>query len=143
MEEEGGLPISGATNRDYTATSTGDYTVTLTNTNGCSTTSSVVTVTSSCKGSQPDLFSAELSLYPNPNHGDFVVDLHFSDDVNDQADVQVINTLGQTVYLNRTAVVNGKLMDEVKLEQGAAAGNYFVKVTVGDKVYTGQIIYQK
>jgi hypothetical protein len=89
------------------------------------------------------MFSAELNLYPNPNRGDFIVELHFSDDANSEADVQVLNTLGQTIYLDRTAIVNGELMDEVKLDYGVAAGNYFVRVTVGDKVYTGQIIYQK
>ncbi len=129
---KGGLPIVGATARDYTATNTGAYTVTLTNNNGCSTTSSVVTVTSSCKGTEPPvMFSAELNLYPNPNHGDFMVQLHFPDDINSQADVLVTNTIGQTVYLNRTAVVNGELLDEVKFDYGVAAGNYFVRVIVG------------
>ena len=46
---KGGIPIFGATDRNYTATATGSYTVTVQNNNGCSTTSAPVNVTSSCK----------------------------------------------------------------------------------------------
>ncbi len=41
----GGVPISGATAASYTAAAAGSYTVTITNSNGCSFTSSAVTIT--------------------------------------------------------------------------------------------------
>jgi Zn-dependent metalloprotease len=43
--KSGGVPISGATASGYTATGAGNYTVVITNSNGCSATSAVVTVT--------------------------------------------------------------------------------------------------
>jgi hypothetical protein len=140
---KGGLPISGATDRPYTATSTGDYTVTVTNDNGCSATSAPVTVTSSCKGSQPGVSTAQLNLYPNPTNGEFVIEIKFADDVNTEANIQIMNALGQNIYLDRTAIVNGELFTEVNLDSNIPGGNYFVRVIVGDKVYTGKIVFQK
>jgi hypothetical protein len=87
---------------------------------------------------QPDL-----NLYPNPNGGQFVVALHVADNTNSEADVQITNMLGQNIYFDRTAIVNGELFAEVKFDAGVPGGTYFVRVMVGDKVYTGQIVYQK
>src|SRR6185295_20043536 len=139
---KGGFPIMFATDRLYTATSTGDYTVTVTNDNGCSTTSSAVTVYSSCKEAQPPMFGVELNLYPNPNHGDFVLELKLDDDMNTEADIQIMNELGQSIYLDRAAIVNGVLFDKVKFDRTVPGGSYFVKVVVGDKVYASKIVYQ-
>ncbi|MEO5673048.1 MAG: T9SS type A sorting domain-containing protein, partial [Chitinophagales bacterium] len=139
-----GIPISAATLRNYFATGTGSYTVTVTNENGCSKTSPVTNVTSSCRMAEAEeLLTSKLSLYPNPSNGQFIAELQFSEDVNVQADIEILNTLGQSIYLNRTAVVNGKMIEEVKFDGSVPAGNYFVRVTAGNSVYTGRIIYQK
>ncbi|HYV93663.1 MAG TPA: MopE-related protein, partial [Chitinophagales bacterium] len=140
---KGGLQIFGQTNRLFTATSTGDYTVTVTNDNGCSTTSAPVTVTSSCKGTETDLFSPVVNLFPNPSNGQFIVNMQFADDMSGEADIQIFNMLGQSVFLNRVAIVNGELFYQVNFDSKVAAGRYFVQVIVGDKVYTGQIVYLK
>jgi len=85
----------------------------------------------------------DLNLYPNPNDGQFVIQLQLNDDVNTQADIQINNVLGQSIYLDRKAIVNGELFAEVKFDATIPAGTYFVQVTVGDKVYRGQIVYQR
>jgi len=84
-----------------------------------------------------------LNLYPNPNGGQFAVELHVADNISSEADVQITNMLGQSIYLDRTAIVNGELFDEVKLDASVPGGSYLVRVIFGDKVYTGQIVYQK
>ena len=38
---------------------------------------------------------------------------------------------------------NGELVDKVKFDHDVSAGNYFVRIVVGDKVYGGQVIYQQ
>src|SRR5262249_15587365 len=64
--------ISGATNKSYTATTVGDYKVKVTNSNGCSKTSTPVTVFTSCKFSSDNFTSsAGVNLYPNPSNGKF------------------------------------------------------------------------
>jgi len=68
-------------------------------------------------------FAAELSLYPNPNNGRFIVKLDgasFAD-----MHVNVVNALGQTIGFTRT-ISAGNLM-EINLNN-AAKGVYFLSV---------------
>jgi len=142
--KKGGIPIGGATNRLFTTTSTGSYTVTITNTSPCSTTSAPVIVTSCKVGETEDvILDSRLDIYPNPSNGQFVIELEMPDDVTGTADIQLMNTLGQSVYLDRTTIENGNLRQEVRFDNTIAAGTYFVRVIVGDKVFTGQIVYQQ
>jgi hypothetical protein len=86
---------------------------------------------------------ATLNLYPNPNSGQFVVELMFDDDVNSEADIQILNALGQIMYLDRTAIVNGELKQEVNLDSNIPSGSYFVRVILEEQVFTGQVLFQK
>jgi len=86
---------------------------------------------------------AGLKLYPNPNNGQFILDLDLGSSINAGVDVQIMNMLGQVVYSDRTAVMDGKLHEEITLDKTTTAGTYFVRVTSGEQVFTGQIIYQK
>jgi hypothetical protein len=54
----------------------------------------------------------------------------------------VINLLGQVVFAESSALLNGKLQKEIKLHD-AADGIYLVKVTINEKMYSGEIFYQK
>src|SRR5690606_1186053 len=68
-----GTPISGATSQTYTATANGNYAVVVTD-NGCSSdTSAVVNITNT--GIKGDLAGMNVSVYPNPNNGQFSVKL--------------------------------------------------------------------
>lgn len=71
------MPISGATNQSYTATSSGDYAVIVTN-NNCKDTSICYTIT--VVGVIENNFGHQLLLYPNPTDGNFAVALgdHYS-----------------------------------------------------------------
>ncbi|MBA3649543.1 MAG: T9SS type A sorting domain-containing protein [Chitinophagales bacterium] len=141
---KGGIQISGATTRSYVATGSGDYTVKVTNESGCSSTSAITTVYTSCKAAETtELLTGRLSLYPSPNNGQFVIELQLSGAVNEQADIEILNILGQSVYLNRTAVVAGKLFEGVKFNASVPAGAYFVRIITDAEVYTGIIEYQK
>ncbi|MFK8046264.1 MAG: choice-of-anchor Q domain-containing protein, partial [Crocinitomicaceae bacterium] len=64
--------ISGATNQSFTATTNGDYAVTLTK-NGCTDTSTCYSVTG--VGIIENNFGNELLIYPNPTDGNFSIDL--------------------------------------------------------------------
>ncbi|MDR3679299.1 MAG: T9SS type A sorting domain-containing protein [Flavipsychrobacter sp.] len=59
-----GVPIAGATAQSYTATSNGDYTVTVTDVNGCTGTSAIKTITG--VGIENVLINNDVSIYPNP-----------------------------------------------------------------------------
>jgi hypothetical protein len=87
--------------------------------------------------------SVKLTLYPNPNNGVFIVELNIGEANTDPVDIQVLNMLGQAVYMDRTAAIDGKIMKEVKISEEMPSGNYLVRVKCGDQMYTGRIVYQK
>ncbi|MBX7139959.1 MAG: T9SS type A sorting domain-containing protein [Chitinophagales bacterium] len=84
------------------------------------------------------------NLYPNPTTGTFTLDLQLDDEETTDAEVQVMNMLGQILSIEsgELTVDNGKLKTEIQLGD-VADGMYMVKVTVGDKVFTAQIDLQK
>ncbi|HYV90699.1 MAG TPA: MopE-related protein [Chitinophagales bacterium] len=132
--------ISGATDQTYVATQTGSYKVVVTNSQGCSKTSAGVRVTNSCRNTSGNIASASLSMYPNPSDGIFVIDLSLDDEtLNGGADVRLFNMFGQMIYQSRETIANGILLTQVDLTKNLAAGNYFVRVIAGDKVFNSQI----
>ncbi|HYV91433.1 MAG TPA: LamG-like jellyroll fold domain-containing protein [Chitinophagales bacterium] len=144
--KKGTTYINNATNQTYTATSKGTYKVEVTNSNGCSKTSAGVKVIKSCREeevSQPINDSQALALYPNPSSGEFVIELELDDNNISAAGLQIINSLGQIVYSHQVMINDGMLHDEVQFENEIADGNYLVRIIAGDKVFTGQIIYQR
>jgi PKD repeat protein len=76
-----------------------------------------------------------LSLYPTPNNGQFRMVLNNVSD--GSADVEIINVLGETMYKGMMQVSNGKLQQDINL-QNAPSGSYFVRVVTAGKVYVGR-----
>jgi hypothetical protein len=72
-----------------------------------------------------------------------VIELNTENDFGATADIQVMSMLGQIVYTNQVGIANCKLFEEVKLDASVPSGNYLVRVTIGSKVYKGNMIYQK
>jgi hypothetical protein len=89
-------------------------------------------------GNTPSVFS----LFPNPTNGHFVVLLQLSPDLNNEVKIEVINLFGHVLFAKTTALLKGKLQQEIKpgdLEEGI----YLVRVLVNDQVYLRPIFYQK
>lgn len=82
----GGSPIAGETNSSYTPAANGSYAVVITM-GSCSDTSSCVTITGDISSAAPRV----ISVYPNPNAGDFVITSVVA------GDYVITNELGQEV----------------------------------------------
>jgi hypothetical protein len=80
-----------------------------------------------------------LSLFPNPNDGRFTIYLELNSDDNDLVTIEVINLLGQIVYDKTSALFNGKLLEEINLND-RSSGMYLIKVFINDRVYWGPLI---
>lgn len=124
-----GNPISGATNRDYTATQSGSYTVIVTK-YGCSTTSQpkVVSLTG---GSKPGASATTMVMvYPNPSDGIFNISAA------QPVDVQVKDLQGRVILQSKAA-------RQVDLT-GFAAGIYLMEITdeTGTLIQTERLINQ-
>jgi hypothetical protein len=138
--------IAGATNQTYTATQAKKYKVIVTNSNGCSKTSSSITVINSCKLTEDFETSTNgdlLKVYPNPTGGKFTLEMKLNIDANSYAKIEIMNLIGQKVYSKTVQVSEGELEDEITLNQNLPDGMYLVKVIIKDKVATSRIVYQK
>ena len=92
-----GSPIAGATSQTYTATQSGDYTVDISDSNGCTAMSAISTVT--ITGIAESAAVNAFNVYPNPNEGLFEVS--FTIPVKDDYVLELRNTLGQIVWMEK------------------------------------------
>lgn len=118
-----GTPISGATSQSLNAYSfgNGQYTVTVTNSNGCEGTSSVYNL-SNLGLNENELF--EVKCYPNPTNGPLIVE---SNEIIEK--IEVFNSLGQIVLTKDCDTKNSLALD-LPIENGI----YYLKITSGNRV---------
>jgi len=74
-------------------------------------------------------------IYPNPNSGTFNIEIY--DEEFSVFSLQVINMMGNTVY-QKKSIPAGKTEINIKAQP---KGIYFLKVQIGEKVYTGKVVY--
>ncbi len=105
-----GSNISGATQRKYSATTTGSYRVIVTS-NGCSTTSKKKVVTNSCIGniarntSSSVNTSSQLLLYPNPTTGNINVTYYSNN--NERTELRVYDRIGKILFTKTETAIKG------------------------------------
>ena len=114
-------PIAGATSQSYTATQNGSYAVIVTQGN-CSDTSACLSVTGI--GMAENSFASVISVYPNPNQGQFSIDLGAKYE-------NVIITITDA----RGRLVQSQVIDNASLVPvsiNAPAGLYAITIISGD-----------
>lgn len=92
--------ITGATEQTYTPVEEGNYSVTITNEEGCSdmSTETFVAITDI----KNNLFGASILVYPNPSTGDFNID--FTNALNSAAEIEIYNSLGELIQSEKASV---------------------------------------
>ncbi len=132
-----GLPIAGATNRDYNPLINGQYSCIFTNASGCSDTSNIINFVLSSIQNMND-FSNLVALFPNPSNG--VMTLHVATAESNQLNYIVFNNLGQAVasdkiersgnsftqQLDFTALQPGNYVMHLNLEGQSAAKRFVI-----------------
>jgi hypothetical protein len=133
---KGTTPIKGATNRNYTATTTGTYKVKVTNSNGCSKTSSGVKVTK-CAVISPstliadkfnDEIKSRLTISPNPSNG--FIKVEFYSDVSENIPVNVYDVTGKTLFTEKKFATKGWNNYEFNFSS-FASGMYYIQIANG------------
>lgn len=138
-------PVNGATLQSYTASSAGDYTVSITNSTGCTRNSDKMTVSKSCResGSGP---SAEqklsLQISPNPAKDYVRLDIHFEDAGNGILHLQLLNLLGQPLLSNDFIVSENELHQQLSLKE-LGEGMYFLKIEINDQRFVTPLVVSK
>jgi hypothetical protein len=131
-----GSIIPGATNQNYVATQTGDYTVVITDANGCTSSQSVIYVFT---GLESELQRA-LTVSPNPNAGRFrlQVALPWITEVH----ISVMSIDGKTVYDRKVAAAGGAIDQEIDIHP-AADGMYFLRLETEDEVVVVKLVKEE
>jgi hypothetical protein len=84
-----------------------------------------------------------LKLYPNPNRGQFVVQLNLGDKINATAKIQLIDMTGKTVQTENATINYGSLQKTINMSSSLTKGIYMVRIIVNDQVYKTEMIYQQ
>lgn len=123
------------------ATTPINYTLTVTDFNGCISTSTVTATFNNCRLANPEndpavssVNEGEITVAPNPADGHFTVT--FTDA--GQHDLEVVNLLGERVYKKSGLTGSSAAIDL----SGMPKGVYILKCRQGEEVFTQRIIVQ-
>lgn len=125
-------------------TSAGTYKDTLLSINGLD--SIIVTTLSiinsdtclAAVGITPAVSPGGMALYPNPNSGIFI--LTFNKPEVKEAEIQVLNVLGETVFFEKISIKTGQFTKEIDLKVNR--GTYFINVRAGKELLSEKLIIE-
>ena len=128
--DDQGAPISGETSNEFFPSSAGEYSVEVTDSNGCT------MVSYSVIYNYTGLVNNELSfnIYPNPTKSNL-----FISDASKISEVEIFNALGDKV-IHRVNEMSGEIL-EFDLSN-KTRGVYFVKIISGNKLINYKIVLQ-
>jgi len=128
-----GEPIATATQNSYTITQNGNYTVMITDANGCTASSSALSVINAAINDYQSY--GNILIYPNPSSGKY-----YFKDINNSSlhnEIEVRNSLGQIVFAKTDFTMN----DAIDISN-QAQGIYFLQIKDGSKVKSFKVLKQ-
>ena len=143
-----GTPISGATYTSYTVTTNGAYRVAITDSCGTLRFTPLTQINvSTCRveelTSEQTSQMLEVLLYPNPNDGQFLLELNTFDFSSEEISVQIFNLLGQMVYQKNMHLSDGKLNTTIQLPVNVESGLYNVRIKKGEFETNRKVVISK
>ena len=132
-------PVDNTANPTHDYTANGTYTVTLTVTGPCGTDTYTQVITITQVGLQDNDLASTLSLFPNPNNGEFT--LSFSFEHAKDVTVEVLDVTGRIVYTDKQNAIT-TYNKQIGLES-ANQGVYMVRIITPDGVATQKVVIQR
>lgn len=118
----------------FTGLMGGNYTIQIVDFNGCTFTTSTLTV--SIDEIEPGIKDG-LKIYPNPSTGQFFVE--FNNQLNKELFIRIFNVVGQVVYTYKVDPLDTFVKKEINLEN-EAKGVYMIQITGPDSKLTKKLI---
>jgi hypothetical protein len=124
------VDIPGATNQSYDVLQSGYYTVSITDQNGCvSSTTTYILI----EGIGEANSHANVLIYPNPSNGNFMVE-GLNGQMVGEVQIQIHNTLGQIIFSSEEKISGNGYKKEIDLCRDAmpcvSAGIYLIEISV-------------
>lgn len=102
-----------------------NFTVTVTDANGCSVEKSINIIVEACTGLEESALNNAFSLYPNPNTGEF--NIVFNGTLTGKALIRIISSTGNVVYTDIIELKNNIQTNKLNVSN-LNNGIYFIKV---------------
>jgi hypothetical protein len=133
-----GSPINTTASPSHTYSANGTYTIILTVTGPCGTDTYTQVVTISQVGLQDQDLANTLSLYPNPNDGQFTLTFEFekAKDVT----IEVLDVTGRVVYTDKQTGITSY---NKQIGLTTDSGVYEIRIITNDGVVTKKMIIQR
>lgn len=136
-----GSVINNEILQNYTITQIGNYSLTVTDMNGCSSTSvtlSIITTDIKSESSSIDELEA-LSVYPNPNNGAFTLRFNL---LYIPIKITILNLLGEQIYFAYTTNNTGEFTINLPVDNTGivSQGIYFIQVMAESKMYNLKVV---
>lgn len=129
-------PIQGATSSTYVPTTTGIYSVQGTDGNGCVGSSQIFDL---IIGIDEAAFDGSINVYPNPNNGQFIVDVAMNG--TRTMTVELYDMVGKAVWTDGTIGVADQVRKQYDVRE-LPNGVYFLRVTADTQMSVVKIIKQ-
>lgn len=113
-----------------------DFTVTVT-ASGCEVTKTVTATLDACTGTGEKSNQIAVSVFPNPNHGSFNLEVNTPSSV--MADLVLTNSLGMIVYSEKAVNFSGKTIKGIDL-QNVASGIYTLTLQSGEQRIVQKVV---
>jgi len=128
---------TSGTTQTVSSLDAGTYSVTITDQSGCTASASAV-VETEIGVNIADLNEIyQLTIFPNPNSGSFVVNIETKSEK--QIQISVFNVVGQKVYDSQAESITGDYSKPIKLKN-AVEGIYFVRIAIENSIVNRKII---
>ena len=85
----------------------------------------------------------DMIVYPNPNTGQFTLELCVEDLQEKTLVIEVSDSFGTVVYQNQPKKIDGCIKEAIELKSSLPVGIYWMKVTIEGKTQTSKILLTK
>jgi hypothetical protein len=137
VEAESYAWSTGESTSSIDVTSGGMYSVTVGNADGCLSTDSTTVIEQPCVGIADDESSIAIDLYPNPNRGEFTLNIHNAHA--DQLSYTFMSLDGKLVQDGTLMLSNGNGIKDFQFAQ-LSSGMYFMSIITNQKVIVKRVI---
>jgi uncharacterized protein YjdB len=83
------------------------------------------------------------TLIPNPNKGEFTIKGTFASGRDEEASIEVVNMLGQSVYRAKTIATGGNLNERIQLNSNLANGMYLLNLHSDNEIKVFHFVVSK